>query len=232
MGEAEPEKRKLGHPGNTGPAAVEDPTPSNPLEAAIRASDEAFIQRYLKPDGSTWPVWTQGPDCCRRCSLSLVSAGDLTPDEHAACFDMVRLTSEADYRGSSLGWHPRAKRREMREPELRYVLVRDGEGALQGFMSMMPTVENGEAVVYCYEIHLMPVLQGTGLGRLLMGFGMAVAENIPVRKMMLTCFRSNKRALRFYERLGFEVDDFSPRERRLRSGRVVESDYRRFITHN
>lgn len=48
----------------------------------------------------------------------------------------------------------------MRSPDLRYVLVKDGAGGVKGFTSMMPTFENGEPVVYCYEIHLERGLQG------------------------------------------------------------------------
>lgn len=50
----------------------------------------------------------------------------------------------------------------MRSPDLRYILVRDieGEGRVGGFTSLMPTFENHEAVVYCYEIHLEDHLQG------------------------------------------------------------------------
>lgn len=47
----------------------------------------------------------------------------------------------------------------MRSPDLRYILVKDHAGVIQGFTSMMPTFENNEPVVYCYEIHLLPELQ-------------------------------------------------------------------------
>lgn len=46
-----------------------------------------------------------------------------------------------------------------------------------------------------------------------------------VHKVMLTCFVSNTHARWFYERLGFGVDACSPRERKLRGGKVVVPDY-------
>lgn len=59
-----------------------------------------------------------------------------------------------------------------------------------------------------------------------MGYFTDVAENIPsVEKAMLTCFVRNKSALKFYEKLGFSKDDYSPRERKLRGGKVVIPDY-------
>lgn len=47
----------------------------------------------------------------------------------------------------------------------------------------------------------------------------------PVEKVMLTCFLSNERALRFYTQCGFAVDDISPRARRLRGAKVFTPDY-------
>lgn len=53
-----------------------------------------------------------------------------------------------------------------------------------------------------------------------------IAENIPLtRKVMLTCFTSNINGLKFYEKLGFTKDEFSPRDRTLRGGKVVKPDY-------
>lgn len=87
-----------------------------------------------------------------------------------ACFNLIDSTSGEDYRSSSAGWHPEAKRREMRSPGLRYILVtrdaaedketKGNEAAVEGFTSLMPTFENGEPVVYCYEIHLSDLFKG------------------------------------------------------------------------
>lgn len=118
----------------------------------------------------------------------------------------------------------------MRDPDLRYILVKDltttDGNTICGFTSLMPTMEDGEAVIYCYEIHLKPGLRGTGLAALLIGFLETAATNIQVmEKVMLTVFVSNHRALAFYRRRGFEVDESSPRPRKLRGGVVKNPDY-------
>ncbi|CAK7206807.1 N alpha-acetyl-transferase [Sporothrix eucalyptigena] len=91
------------------------------------------------------------------------------------------------------------------------------------FTSLMPVYEEGEPVVYCYEIHLSSSLQGSGLGHILLGFQSIVAHNLgpPVNKVMLTCFLSNTRALKFYERQGFVTDALAPATRRLRGGKIT-----------
>ena len=64
------------------------------------------------------------------------------------------------------------------------------------------------------------------MSRLLMGCLETVAANSPpIGKVMLTCFRSNQRALSFYTKLGFTVDDISPSPRTLRSGMVSTPSY-------
>lgn len=66
----------------------------------------------------------------------------------------------------------------------------------------------------------------TGLGKLLLEFHERVAANTPpIKKVMLTCFLSNTRALEFYKRRGFEKDEISPRPRKLRYGKEFVPDY-------
>lgn len=43
--------------------------------------------------------------------------------------------------------------------DIKYVLVKLDD-KVEGFVSFMPTDEDGYPVVYCYEIHLSPTLQG------------------------------------------------------------------------
>ncbi|KAK4098672.1 hypothetical protein N658DRAFT_499123 [Parathielavia hyrcaniae] len=203
--------------------------PTGPLALANRKTDEQFIADYFQSrlDETPWvTAWTH-PRTGVDYTISLAQSGHLTEDELTACFHLIELTSRKDYENSAGKWHPDQKLKEMRSPELRYILVKEkGTESIRGFTSFMPTYEEGEPVIYCYEIHLEPGLQGTGLGTLLMGFHSTVASNLPpITKVMLTCFVSNQRGLEFYRKLGFEIDEISPGPRKLRFGKTFTPDY-------
>ncbi|KAL7943234.1 acetyltransferase [Trichoderma barbatum] len=197
---------------------------TSPIATANEKTDEEFMKDYIKPSEG-WTTWTH-PLKQDSYSLEFLSSHDLSKDDFRSCFGIIEMTSGADYKNSSVGWHPGMKRKEMKSPDLRYILVKDGDGIVKGFTSLMPTFENHEPVLYCYEVHLLPELQGSGLGKRLMNQLITIAENIPsTKKVMLTCFTNNLNGLKFYEKLGFTKDDFSPRDRTLRGGKVVRPDY-------
>lgn len=53
-----------------------------------------------------------------------------------------------------------------------------------------------------------------------------IATRIPgTEKVMLTCFTSNVRGVKFYERVGFAKDEFSPPPKILRNGSKIEAEY-------
>jgi len=188
------------------------------------------------------------------------------------CYRMIEETSGDAYRASSTGWHPRRKKREMRESDMRYLLARrrdlcsesvtgrgDEDGALSptyadpdaqshavdsdtnsigvpiasdtrsrpldGFASFMLTLEDGRAVIYLYEIHLSLDTRGCGLGAHLLSVVETVGTSAGVDKIMLTVFRANEEARAWYQRRGYEVDEFSPPEKMLRGGAVKQVDY-------
>ncbi|KAL2268218.1 hypothetical protein VTJ83DRAFT_3064 [Remersonia thermophila] len=197
------------------------------IELANRKPDEQFIADYLLPQDTRWTTsWTH-PLTNAEHTISLVGQPRLSEADLAACFRLIEETSRKDYEASSAKWRPRKKLDEMRSPDLRYILVKEKEtGAVRGFTSLMPTYEEGEPVIYCYEIHLHSELQGTGLGKLLMSFHTTIAQHLPpINKVMLTCFLSNARGLAFYRKLGFDKDDISPEPRVLRGGKTREPDY-------
>ncbi|KAI1209788.1 acyl-CoA N-acyltransferase [Annulohypoxylon truncatum] len=198
---------------------------TNPIERANLKDDDTFIREHFCPSTPAWTEWIN-PKTEAKYSLNLVQSGNLSTDDLEACFRLVEETSRPDYESSSVGWKPGKKLTEMKSPELRYITVKDNAGSIRGFTSLMPTYEEGEPVVYCYEIHLKPELQGTGLAKTLIGFLEKVAANTPpIKKVMLTCYLSNQRALAFYKKAGFEKDEISPEPRRLRFGKEFIPDY-------
>ena len=66
----------------------------------------------------------------------------------------------------------------------------------------------------------------SGLGTALMKLLDEIAARVPdTEKVMLTCFTINFRGVKFYEKLGFAKDEYSPRPKVLRNGTKVEAEY-------
>jgi ribosomal protein S18 acetylase RimI-like enzyme len=164
---------------------------------------------------------------------------------------LIEETSQADYKASSTGWRPKAKRKEMREEDMQYLLIRpwqhdedtqsrDGntkakanlDGGDQSnterivaFASFMLTMEEDQAVIYIYEIHLDPSVRAIGVGKWLMRIVEEIGQKVGVNRSMLTVFTRNSTAENFYKRLGYSKDVISPTERKLRGGKVKRPDY-------
>ena len=165
--------------------------------------------------------------------VSLEFSSTISPADFDACFSLIEASSAADYAGSSTGWKPRSKRKEMQLPDMRYLLVRSTQqdaatppaAPVEAFASFMLTYEDGYEVAYLYEVHLVAHLRGMGLGRRLMELVQEAGRRAGMAKTMLTVYAVNAGARRFYERLGFGVDAYSPQPRVLRGGVVREPDY-------
>ncbi|PYI22230.1 acyl-CoA N-acyltransferase, partial [Aspergillus violaceofuscus CBS 115571] len=177
--------------------------------------------------------------------ITIYTAATLSPSIFTQCFQLIETTSADAYRASSIGWSPSKKRKEMQLPDMKYLILRRADpetpqiaekgdatnstpenDEVLGFLSFMVTYEDGFEVVYCYEVHLAAAAQRQGLGARLMRVFLRIGEQLGMAKAMLTVFRANGAAIRFYERLGFGVDESSPRPRRLRNGTVKDPDYR------
>lgn len=200
------------------------------IDDANALEHQEFTKRYFEPQYFEYGI---GP---RRSFASLIFAEDLTSRELEQCYNLIETTSRKDYENSSWGWHPKRKKREMKEKEMRYLLVRrllPGEESqdvddmeFEGFLSFMLTHDSTPAVpvLYIYEIHLTESVRGKGLGQFLMAAAEAFACSVGVEKVMLTCFLSNTFARHFYKRLGFDTDACSPGDRKTRN-KVVKVDY-------
>lgn len=179
--------------------------------------------------------------------LDIYSAATISDTDLEACLDLIELTSSEAYAASSGGWSRPKKRKEMKLPDMKYLIVRGeaqshtptdpsetdqpsetrdaGDANVLGFLSFMVTYEDGKEVIYCYEIHLAPTARGRGLGGMLMGRMEEIGRRVGVEKAMLTVFKSNVTARRFYQKSGYVVDEYSPQPRRLRNGTIKDVDY-------
>jgi GNAT superfamily N-acetyltransferase len=222
------------------PEAKQAPVRKEKLVEGINAlSVEDFKSRFVQEDMLKYQ--TDRKDSSRAFDLSLVAADWLTPGEYNAAFNLIEDTSRPDYESSTFGWHPRRKRKEMLEPEMKYLLVRpkdaeptierkpksgDVDTSVLGFLSFMVDHDSSPSVpvLYIYEIHLAESLRGLGLGNHLIQVTERIASNIGLDKVMLTCFLCNKKAHQFYTDRGFGKDSCSPADRKTRN-KVVAVDY-------
>ncbi|RAK86748.1 GNAT family acetyltransferase Nat4 [Aspergillus costaricaensis CBS 115574] len=205
------------------------------VERTNKLSIRKFTSEYITPEFLTYTYQPEPPSSTdeQRYKFSIHSAASIPTTDLNACFDLIEETSSEAYRNSSTGWSPSKKKKEMKLPDMKYLVVRreeltpsDGEGDVVGFMSFMITYEDGKEVVYLYEIHLSSEVQKQGLGKRLLLVLMEIGRRVGVEKAMLTVFTSNGVAQRLYEAIGFDTDEYSPRPRRLRNGMVKEPDYR------
>lgn len=132
-------------------------------------------------------------------------------------YTLVRKNMKGMYEGSGMGWNRVDKLEEMEDPDLEYHVARNPNGELLGFISFMHTVEEGQKVVYLYELQVVKGSQGKGLGKGLMEVVLAESESCQ-RNIMLTVFLMNQRAVTFYKKYGFQRIGRGPQEGRRVKG--------------
>lgn len=99
------------------------------------------------------------------------------------------------------------------------------EDEVFGFASFMLTYESEQELIYIYEIHIHPSYRSRGYGTIIMALLEGYARNVGLQKSMLTVFEENGRAMGFYRRIGYDVDEVSPTPRMLRSGESRRPGY-------
>ena len=67
-----------------------------------------------------------------------------------------------------------------------------------------------EVVCYIYELQVISAWQSKGIGRKCVDAMKKITAAYGLRKCILTCFTANTRAMAFYQRMGFGIDDSSP----------------------
>lgn len=141
-----------------------------------------------------------------------------------SCLALFQANMAELYKQSSWGLNIHEKREELKHCHARFLIVKsckddsNNEGndqekvlAFSHFRFEVDDEDNpSQEVLYLYEIQIDSSLQRNGLGKRLMDIIERIAQEMKMRKVVLTVFKHNQNAMRFYERLNYMIDDTSP----------------------
>lgn len=161
----------------------------------------------------------------------------LPTDLHDACLHLFESNMADMYRDSSWGLDLEEKSAELRHETARFLIVEAFSSSDSTSTSGGDTVneETGgnpkrdilafghfrfepndedkptEEVLYVYEIQISDAAQRSGLGKRLMNVMELVALKQGMKKVMLTVFKNNQGAMKFYlEKMKYDIDETSP----------------------
>ncbi|KAJ7783864.1 acyl-CoA N-acyltransferase [Mycena maculata] len=145
-------------------------------------------------------------------TFEILPADDLDGTAKKLIWNMFETNMRAMYTASSFGWDPPHKKGELFDPLSRFILVYPSadKSTLVGFTTFRFEFEEGQNILYCYDLQVSQSSQRHGLGRTLMNHLAKIGADFGMEKIMLTVFKANKRALKFYDNFGFEMDPGSP----------------------
>lgn len=142
-------------------------------------------------------------------NLSCIRAKNADSECLSWIFDITERNVKDMYERSSWGWDAAEKQAELTEDAAWYFIASYNE-KFAGFSHFRFDVDHGNVVLYCYELQLEPWARRQGLGR----FMMLALESMAIRnqmlKVVLTVFKHNPSAVRFFFALGYKLDNTSP----------------------
>lgn len=133
------------------------------------------------------------------------------------------------YENSNWGWDEEDKLSEWKHQKTRIIIVTErnsktdtslwsnevpqDDQEIVAFMCIRFEIgaNKNECSLYVYELHVDSRYQRRGLGEELMRIAKCLALDFKMDKVMLTVFRSNQQALKFYSKLKYSTDKSSPK---------------------
>ena len=148
-------------------------------------------------------------------SLKFFRSVDLPEKIFNECLSLFEKNMGNMYRKSSWGLNMEEKKAEFKHKNAQYLLL-SGDSVLAGFVHFRFEFDDDESpsqiVLYVYEIQVDEMYRRRGLGSELMDVIEALAQNADVTKIMLTVFKSNESAIKFYMHRQYSIDKCSPSE--------------------
>jgi len=140
---------------------------------------------------------------------------DLDETTKTWLMEVLEKNMKALYEESDWGWKESTKRDEMFDDRAWYLMARsvasEDAGKLLGFSHFRFDMDYDDEVLYVYEIQLEDSVKRKGLGKFMMQVLEIMAFKADMRKIMLTCFKHNPAAQKFFKgALKYEIDETCP----------------------
>jgi len=131
--------------------------------------------------------------------------------------DLITTNMKKLYEESEWGWKEATKREEMFDDRAWYLIARstgsEDAGKLLAFAHFRFDMDYDDEVLYLYEIQLEDCVKRKGLGKFMMQVLEIMAFKADMRKIMLTCFKHNPAAQKFFKgSLKYEIDETCPED--------------------
>ncbi|KAI0660436.1 acyl-CoA N-acyltransferase [Cubamyces menziesii] len=156
------------------------------------------------------------------------TSSSLIDSDKSHIWDLYEANMRALVEPSSFGWDPLEKRKELFHRDSRFILVYPDDPDSQdstkspsapiAFSMFRFDMEEGDDVLYCYELQVSKPFRSSGLGRFILDKLLMIGKHWGMAKVMLTVLKSNTLARQFYARNGFELDPTSPEYESLTEG--------------
>jgi len=134
----------------------------------------------------------------------------LSEDEFNVAFKLINDNMKSLYELSSWGWNDKGKKEEMMEDNARYLLASNPDGKIVAMSHFRFDVDDDVEVLYCYEIQLSEEVRGKGLGKFFLQILELMAMKAKMKKVILTVFKANTRAVNFFTKMKYTIDETSP----------------------
>lgn len=133
-------------------------------------------------------------------SIRALHASELKDEEKDAMWDLFEKNMYELYSGSSFGWEPMKRKEEIFHGLSRFLLVQESEQKTKVVAFCMFRFENeeGENVVYCYDIQISSQYHREGMGRKLIDNLCIIGQAFGMVKIVLTVLKANANAMAFY----------------------------------
>jgi ribosomal protein S18 acetylase RimI-like enzyme len=126
-------------------------------------------------------------------------------------FKLLESNMKTSYEESDWGWCEGNKKAELFEDAAWYLIARDADENPVAFSHCRFDMDFDDDVLYCYEIQLEPDSRRKGLGKLMMKVLELLMIQADMVKIMLTTFKHNEAAVRFFkECLRYDIDETCP----------------------